>query len=266
MMVRYDDSARTDVDAVRNTLISTPAGPKAPLSSLADVREDRGPNYVGREAVQRRLVVSCNVSGRSLVDVVNDIRRSVSASLVLPRGYRVEYGGQFESEASAVRILTVLGIVVFIGIFGILVVAFRSTADAAIVMINLPLALIGGVFGVYAGGGILSIAGIIGFIALFGIAVRNGILLIAHMRHLKEEEGVTDHREAVSRGAVERLAPILMTALTASLALLPLALGGGKPGNEIQAPMALVILFGLLSSTFLNMVVLPAIYHRFRRF
>jgi Cu/Ag efflux pump CusA len=133
-------------------------------------------------------------------------------------------------------------------------------------MLNLPLALIGGVAGVYAGGGVLSIAGMIGFIALFGIAARNGILLVSHIRHLKEEEGVLERREAIVRGAVERLAPILMTALTASLALLPLALGTGKPGNEIQAPMALVILYGLLSSTFLNMVVLPAIYHRFRRF
>jgi CzcA family heavy metal efflux pump len=265
MVLRYDDAARQDLDAVRNTLISTPLGPKVPLQALADLQEDRGPNYVAREAVQRRLVVSCNVAERSLVEVVNDIRQRVAQSVQLPRGYHVEYGGQFESAASASRILVVLGIVVFIAIFGLLIVAFRSAADAAIVMINLPLALIGGVAGLYAGGGILSIAGMIGFIALFGIAVRNGILLVAHIRHLKEAEGVTDMREAVMRGAVERLSPILMTALTASLALLPLALGTGKPGNEIQAPMALVILYGLLSSTFLNMVVLPAIYCRFRR-
>ena len=162
------------------------------------------------------------------------------------------------------RILSALGGVVFVSIFALLIVAFRSHWDAAIVMLNLPLALIGGVVGVYAGGGILSVANPIGFIALFGIAVRNGILLLAHVRHLREVEGVTDFRTAVVRGSMERLAPILMTALTASLALLSLALGGGEPGNEIQSPMVLVILFGLLSSTFLNMVVLPAVYYRFR--
>ena len=161
--------------------------------------------------------------------------------------------------------MVTLGIVVFVAVFGLLIVAFHSAADAVIVMLNLPLALIGGVVGVYAGEEILSIASMIGFIALFGIAVRNGILLVEHIHHVKELEGIVDPREAVIRGAMERLAPILMTALTASLALLPLALGTGKPGNEIQAPMALVILYGLLSSTFLNMVVLPTVYLRFRR-
>lgn len=265
MVLRYDDKARTDLNSIRNSLVSTPLGPKIPLATLADIREDRGPNYVAREAVQRRLVVSCNVSERSLVDVVNDIRKRVKDDVEFPRGYRVEYGGQFESQASATKILGILAIVVLLGVFGLLVVAFRSISDAAIVMLNLPLALIGGVIGVYLGGGVLSIAGWIGFIALFGIAVRNGILLVAHIRHLIEVEGVIDLREAVTRGSTERLAPILMTALTASLALLPLSLGMGKPGDEIQAPMALVILFGLLSSTFLNMLVLPTVYLRFRK-
>ena len=265
MVLRYDDAARQNLDAVRNTLISTPLGPKVPLHALADLQEDRGPNFVAREAVQRRITVTCNVAERSLVEVVNDIQRRVAQSVQFPRGYRVEYGGQFESAASATRILIFLGIVVFIGIFGLLIVAFHSTADAGIVMLNLPLALIGGLAGVYAGDGILSIASMIGFISLFGIAVRNGILLVAHIRHLKDEEGIADRREAVARGAMERLSPILMTALTASLALLPLALGTGKPGNEIQSPMALVILYGLLSATIQNMVVLPAIYCRFRR-
>jgi CzcA family heavy metal efflux pump len=265
LVLRYSDDARLNIESVRSTLLSTPLGPKIPLSSVADVREDRGPNYIGREAVQRRIVVSCNVAGRSLVDVVNDVRDRVSASVTFPEGYRVEYGGQFESAAAARQILITLAIVVFVIIFGLLIIAFRSPWDASIVMINLPLALIGGVVGVYAGGQILSIASIIGFIALFGIAVRNGILLVAHIRHLLEHENVTDFREAVFRGAVERLAPIFMTALTASLALLPLALGGGEPGKEIETPMALVILFGLLTSTFLNMVVLPALYFRFRK-
>ncbi|HSW39340.1 MAG TPA: efflux RND transporter permease subunit [Acidobacteriota bacterium] len=265
MVLRYGDEVRESIQTVGDTLISTPTGARVPLKALADLREDRGPNYIAREAVQRRIVISCNVAERSLVDVVDDIRHRIGESVQFPPGYHIEYGGQFESAIAASRILTVLGIVAFTAILGLLIVAFRSTADAAIVMLNLPLALIGGVAGVFAGGGVLSIAGMIGFIALFGIAVRNGILLITHIRHLKDEEGVTDRREAVVRGALERLAPILMTALTASLALLPLALGAGKPGNEIQAPMALVIMYGLFSSTFLNMVVLPTIYLRFRR-
>jgi len=265
LVLRYPHEARRDPETLGNTLIATPAGPKIPLRELAEIITDRGPNYIGREAVQRRLVVSCNVAERALVDVVDDIRHHVESSVSLPKGYRVEYGGQFESEASATQVLGVLGLILFLTIFGLLVVAFHSVGDALIVLINLPLALIGGVAGVYLGEGILSIAGIIGFIALFGIAVRNGILLISHIRHLRDEEGVGDLREAVTRGATERLAPIMMTALTASLALLPLAIGSDAPGKEIEAPMAYVILFGLLSSTFLNMVVLPAVYFRLRR-
>jgi CzcA family heavy metal efflux pump len=265
LVLRYPDEARQDPATLSQTLIATPAGLKIPLGELAEIVSDRGPNYIGREAVQRRLVVSCNVAERALVDVVGDIRRHVEEAVPLPKGYRVEYGGQFESEASATQVLGVLGVILFLAVLGLLIVAFHSIQDALIVLINLPLALIGGVAGVYLGDGILSIAGIIGFIALFGIAVRNGILLVAHIRHLREDEGVTDLREAVTRGATERLAPILMTALTASLALLPLAIGGRAPGKEIEAPMAYVILFGLLSSTFLNMVVLPAVYYRFRR-
>lgn len=265
MVLRYGDEAKQSIESAGDALISTPTGARVPLKALAVLQEDRGPNFIGREAVQRRIVVSCNVAERSLVDVVHDIRGRIGESVQFPRGYHVEYGGQFESEAAASRILITLGIVVFTAILALLIVAFRSTADAVIVMLNLPLALIGGVAGVFAGGGVLSIAGMIGFIALFGIAVRNGILLVAHIRHLRDEEGVANPREAVVRGALERLAPILMTALTASLALLPLAMGTGKPGNEIQAPMALVMLYGLLSSTFLNMVVLPTVYLRFRR-
>jgi len=177
----------------------------------------------------------------------------------------VEYAGQFESAAEANKILALLGTGVVLGIGFLLHLAFRSVRDALLVMLNLPLALIGGVLGVWVSGSVLSVASVIGFITVFGIATRNGIMLVSHIRHLQEDEGVTNLREAVRRGALERLAPILMTALAAGLALIPLALGGSKPGNEIQTPMAIVILFGLLTSMLLNMLIVPALYLRFGR-
>jgi Cu/Ag efflux pump CusA len=183
----------------------------------------------------------------------------------MPAGYRVEYGGQFESEQSASRRLLILGVGVIAGLFMILVLAFGRARDATLIMLNLPLALIGGVVGVYLSGGVLNVATMIGFITLFGIATRNGIMLVSHIQHLTQVEGVTDFREAVERGAHERLVPILMTAMAAGLALIPLALGGGKTGSEIQMPMAIVILCGLTTSTFLNMVVVPTLYLRYGR-
>jgi Cu/Ag efflux pump CusA len=187
----------------------------------------------------------------------------VIAEVAMPPGYHVEYGGQFESAEQASHTLLLLGSGVMAGIFLLLFMAFRSTRDALLVMLNLPLAMIGGVLGVYVSGGILSVAAIIGFITLFGIATRNGVMMIAHIRHLIDNGIVPDALTAVTRGAEERLVPILMTALAAGLALVPLALSAGKPGSEIQAPMAVVILFGLLTSTALNMFVVPALYLRF---
>ena len=218
-----------------------------------------------RENVQRRIVVQSNVAGRDLRSVVNDIQARVAKGVKLPQGYHVEYGGQFESEAQASRQLLWLSLAVVVAIFFILSTAFGSARDATLIMLNLPLALIGGVIGVYLAGGVLSVASIVGFITLFGIATRNGIMLVSHIRHLREAEGVTDFRESVIRGATERLVPILMTALAAGLALVPIALSAGEPGSEIQAPMAMVIMFGLLSSTALNMVVVPILYDRFGR-
>ena len=218
-----------------------------------------------RENVQRRIVVSCNVAGRDLGSVVGDIRTAVATAVTMPAGYRVEYGGQFESEQSATQRLLALGVLVIAALFMLLVLAFGSARDALLVMVNLPLALIGGVAGVFLSGGVLNVATMIGFITLFGIATRNGIMLVSHIRHLMTEEGVTDFREAVTRGAEERLAPILMTALAAGLALIPLALGGGRSGSEIQTPMAIVILCGLMTSTLLNMAVVPAMYLRYGR-
>ena len=263
LVVRYEPSVLANLDALRNTLITLPGGAQVPLHALAEIRNDRGPNTISRENVQRKIVVMCNVAGRDLKGVVEEIRRGVQASVRLPAGYHVEYGGQFESAEQASRTLLILGLIVIVGIFLLLYVAFHSVRDALLVMLNLPLALIGGVIGVFLSGGVLSVASIIGFITLFGIATRNGVMLIAHIHRLVEEEGVTDPVIAVVRGALERLAPILMTALAAGLALVPLALSGGEPGSEIQTQMAIVILFGLLSSTALNMIVVPVLYLRF---
>jgi len=264
LVVRYmPDGTTHDLEAIRQTMIDTPAGAQIPLSAVSEIRDDRVPNFISRENVQRKIVVQCNVAGRDLRSVVNEIQQAVQAGVALPQGYHVEYGGQFESEAAASQRLLWLGAVVILGIFLLLFTAFRSFRDALIIMLNLPLALVGGVVGVFVSGGVLSVASLIGFITLFGIATRNGIMLISHVRHLMEIEGVQDLQEAVIRGATERLAPIFMTAMAAGLALAPIALRMGEAGNEIQAPMAIVILFGLLSSTALNMVVVPSLYARF---
>jgi CzcA family heavy metal efflux pump len=265
LVVKLDPSAQADFDRLGDLPVDTPSGGTVPIRLLADVRREQGPNMVLRENVQRRIVVSSNVAGRDLGSVVEDMRAAVAQAVPMPAGYHVEYGGQFESQQSASRRLLVLGIGVVVGVFMLLVLAFGDARDALLIMVNLPLALIGGVAGVYLAGGVLSVASMIGFITLFGIATRNGIMLVSHIHHLMQEEGVTDFREAVERGARERLVPILMTAMAAGLALIPLALGGGKPGSEIQTPMAIVILCGLMSSTLLNMVVVPTMYLRYAR-
>jgi Cu/Ag efflux pump CusA len=204
-----------------------------------------------------------NVAGRDLGSVVDDIRQAVSSNLELPNNYYVEYGGQFESAQQASKTLTILSAVVIVLMFLLLYVAFQSARDASLVMLNLPLALMGGVVGMYLSDGILSVATLIGFITLFGIATRNGVILIAHIQNLIEYEKVENTLAAVKQASIERLIPILMTALASGLALVPLALSVGQPGSEIQAPMAVVILYGLISSTILNMFVVPAMYLRF---
>ena len=259
VIVRYSDDQRADVEAIRNTVVDTPSGAKVPLKMLADIRDDVGPNTISRENVQRRIVVSANVSGRDLRGVIDEIRRGIEGDVRLPEGYYVAYGGQFESEQSATRTISLLGSMVIAGIFLLLFLSFRSVRNALLIMVNLPLALIGGVVAVYLGGGVLSVASLVGFITLFGIATRNGIMMISHYEHLQTREGAP-FEEAVIRGSMERLSPVLMTALCAGLALIPLVLAGGEPGNELQAPMGVVILGGLLSSTALNMLVVPALY------
>ena len=261
LILRYIQTDMADLDAMWKTRIDMPAGNRVPLGSLAVITEDRGPNFIGRENGQRRIVVTANVEGRDLRSVVTDVRTRVTNRVTLPSRYRVEYGGQFEAETAASRLLFGLGLAAIAGILLVLVTALRSVRDATIVMINLPLALIGGIAGIFIfGDGVLSIAALIGLISLFGIATRNGIMLISHIRGLREDEGVTDAREAVIQGSVNRLIPILMTALSTGLALMPVALGFGEPGSEIQAPLAMVIVCGLFSSTALNMLVVPTVY------
>jgi Cu/Ag efflux pump CusA len=249
---------RADAQAIARVPFDTPTGQRVPLSQLATVTVTRGPNTISRENVQRKIVVQTNVAGRDLGSTVEDIRRAVAERVPLPSGYFVEYGGQFEAQADATRTLGALSALAIAAIFLLLYGEFRSGRTAALVMVNLPLALIGGVVAILLTGRIVSIASLVGFVTLFGVAARNGVLLVAHYRQLLAEGA--PFREAVVRGSLERLSPILMTALCAGLALIPLALGGGEPGNELQTPMAIVILGGLLSSTALNMVVLAALY------
>jgi CzcA family heavy metal efflux pump len=263
LVVRLASGEQDQLERLRNLLIQTATGARIPMSMVAEIRKETTPNVINREQVERKIVVMCNVAGRDVASVVNDVQKRVNPIVAAKAGYRVEYGGQFESANQARTTLSILSLVVLAGVFFLLKVAFDSLRDAALVLVNLPLALIGGLIGVYLTGGVLSVASLIGFITVFGIATRNGIMLVSHIRHLQEQEGVTDFRTAVLRGSMERLAPILMTALATGLALIPLALGGQKPGNEIQTPMAIVILFGLLTSMLMNMVIVPALYLRF---
>ncbi len=255
--VRTNDRSRQDMESIGNLLLDGADG-KVPLSYVADIVSSSGPNAISRENAQRKIVVSANVADRDLRGVVNDIRRTVEERVDIPQGYHVEYGGQFESEQAASRILLLASLVSLLVIFLLLFQEFRSLSVSGIVMLNLPLALIGGIFSLWFTSGEVSIPAIIGFISLFGIATRNGILLVSHYNSLRSE-GMPLY-ESVVTGSMDRLNPILMTALSSALALVPMALGGHLPGNEIQSPMAKVILGGLLSSTLLNGFIIPAVY------
>ena len=262
VIVRLDDSARRSIESLSRTLIDTPTGGKVPIAQVADVRIDHGPNTINRENVQRRIVVQANVSGRDLGGVIDDVRLAIKERVKLGAGYAIQYGGQFEAQEKASRQITLLSGLAIVGIFILLYIALKSARSSFLVMANLPLALIGGVLMVFLSGGTLSIASLIGFITLFGIATRNGIMLITHFHHLLGREGC-GFREAIVRGSMERLSPILMTALVTGVGLIPLALGKGEPGKEIQQPLAVVILGGIFTSTFLNMIVIPALYLKF---
>lgn len=264
IVVRLKDSARESVESIASTLIDTPVGAKVPIGQVAEVRVDQGPNTINRENVQRRIIIQANVAGRDLGSVIDEIRGRIAQGVALPEGYFVQYGGQFEAQEAAARQIVILSVVAIAGIFFLLYIALRSARLALLVMANLPLALIGGVVMVFASGGTLSIASLVGFITLFGIATRNGIMLISHYQHLLEQERV-GFRESIVQGSLERLSPILMTALVTGAGLIPLALGIGEPGKEIQQPMAVVILGGIVTSTFLNMIVIPALYLKYGR-
>lgn len=261
VVVRLNDRYTGSIDKVRHALIDTGDGRKVPLEEVAEIVSTGGPNTITRENVQRKLVVSANVSGRDVVGVVDDIQKAVARHVALPEGYRVEYGGQFESARSASRTLFAATLLALAIIFMLLCGEFRNMSLSAIVLLNLPFALIGGVLAVFLTSGVVSIPVIIGFITLFGIATRNGILLISNYQRLQSDGHSL--RDTVLTGSADRLPPILMTALTSALALIPLTLNGDKAGNEIQSPMAVVVLGGLLTSTLLNVYVMPAIYEWF---
>ena len=257
LTVKTSDASRATMDDISNLMIDA-AGQKVPLSYVADIRSVTGPNTINRENVQRKIVISANVSERDLRGVVNEIQDRVEANIRLPEGYHIEYGGQFESEAAASRTLLLTSLMSLLVIFMLLYNEFKDVKESGVILLNLPLALIGGVIILWLTSGEISIPAIIGFISLFGIATRNGMLLISHYTHLRGEG--MGLRESVIQGSLDRLNPILMTALSSALALIPLALNGDLPGNEIQSPMATVILGGLLTSTFLNGFIIPIVY------
>ena len=264
LVVRAAEHDRCDMERIRDLMIDTPDGRKVPLANVAEVKSAMGPNTINRENVKRKIVISANASGRDLRSVVNDIQKRINTEITLPEGYHVEYGGQFESEQSASRVLLLASLLSIVVIFLLLYMQFRNALESGVILLNLPLALIGGVFALVFTTGEVSIPAIIGFISLFGIATRNGMLLINRYNTLREEEHLP-LRECIMRGSLDRLNPILMTALCSALALIPLALRGSLPGNEIQSPMAKVILGGLLTSTFLNAFIIPIVYEWMNR-
>ena len=263
VVLKLDDKYTENADAIGKVLIDTGFGGKVPLEQVAEIVSTTGPGAISRENVQRKLVVSANVSGRDVGSVVEDIRETVSRSITLPEGYRIEYGGQFESAGKASRTLALATILAVFVIFLLLYAEFHDLGLSLIVLASLPLALIGGVFAVWISSAVISIPAIIGFITLFGIATRNGVLLINRYRHLQASG--TSLQQSIREGSVDRLNPILMTALTSALALIPLVVNGDKTGNEIQSPMAVVVLGGLVSSTLLNIFVVPIMYEWFEK-
>lgn len=263
LTVRVKEDARNEMDKIRNLMIDT-GNTKIPLSHIAEVKSTMGPNTISRENVKRKIVISANVEGRDLRSIVNDIQAVIDQNISLPEGYHVEYGGQFESEQAASRTLLLTSFLSIVVIFLLLYGQFKDLTQSTIILLNLPLALIGGVFALLFTTGEISIPAIIGFISLFGIATRNGMLLISHYNHLQEVEGM-NLQQSIMQGSLDRLNPILMTALSSALALIPLALNGDLAGNEIQSPMAKVILGGLLTSTFLNGFIIPIVYSYIKR-
>ena len=261
LVVWTDSLSRNNLDVIRSLLVDTPSGAKVPVGQLAQVSYGLGPNQITREAVARKIVIQSNVQGRDLTGFVTDLRGRIERQVQLPQGYYLVYGGQFEQQARATRQLLSIGAISIVAVFLLLFLAFGSARSAALVLSNLPLAVIGGIFAVYFTNKVISVASIVGFITLFGIATRNGIMMITHYMHLRSEGKPWD--EVVWQGSMERLNPVLMTALVASIGLVPLALRAGEPGTELQYPLAVVILGGMFTATPLTLLVIPALYSRF---
>ena len=258
LVLRYGDEYINNIELLKSAMINTGTGAMVPLENVAEIVSVGGPNSISRENVQRKIVVSANVSGRDVVSVVNEIKDKVADEIVLPEGYTIEYGGQFQSAKDASKVLLIMTLIALVVIFILLYGEFKNTTLSAITLLNLPLSIIGGILAIYISSKVISIPAIIGFITLFGIATRNGILLIS--RYQAIESGSKSLRQAIIEGSRDRLTPILMTALTSALALIPLVINGNQSGNEIQSPMAVVVLGGLLTSTLLNIFVIPVVY------
>ncbi len=265
VVLRLTDLARNDVDAIRQIPVDTSSGVVVPLGQLAHVEEAKGPNQINREDVQRRIYVAANVSGRDLVGAVQELQRVIAEKVELPPGYYITYGGQFESQAAASRLISFLSVFSLVGMFVVLYAHFKSAMFAVQIMLNIPMALIGSIAGIWLMGGTMSIATLVGLITLAGIAARNGIMMISHYLHLMKEEGESFTQQMIVRGTQERLVPVLMTALTAGLALVPLILAAGQPGREILHPVAVVIFSGIFTSTLLDFIVTPLVFWRFGR-
>ncbi|MDQ3711990.1 MAG: efflux RND transporter permease subunit [Acidobacteriota bacterium] len=263
VVVRFDDTSRGSLDALKNVTIDTPSGAQIPASAIATIEEIPGPNQVLRENTQRRIVISANTEGRDLGSVVGDMQARITAQVTLPQGYFLEYGGQFQAQQEATRTLSVLTLFSLAAIFFLLIKALGDWRSALQVMINIPLALIGAIIALLLSGGVFSIATLVGFISLVGITSRNGIMMISHYLHLMREEGEDFTEQMIIRGSLERLVPVLMTALTAGLSLIPFILAADAPGKEILHPLAVVVLGGILTSTLLDQVVTPAVFYKF---
>lgn len=263
IIVRATEDERSDLEKIKESLIETPSGQLIPLKLIANIFYEKGPNTINHENTQRRIIVSCNVAGRDLGSTVTDIQSKIKGDIKLPSGYFISYGGQFESQKSASKLILILSLFSFAGIFLVLYSHFKSQRIVLQIMLNIPLALIGSVIAVIVTGGVFSIASLVGFITLTGIASRNGIMMISHYIHLVEHEGEKFSKEMIIRGSLERLSPVLMTALVAALALVPLTISKDAPGKEILYPVATVILGGLLSSTLLDMIVTPVVFYKY---
>jgi CzcA family heavy metal efflux pump len=265
LIVRFDDAARASLDALRSVTVDTPQGTQIPVSAVARIENLPGPNQILRENAQRRIVVSANVAGRDLGSVVRDIQERVRRQVQLPPGYFIEYGGQFEAQREATRKLALLSLFSVVAIFFLLIKALGDWRSALQVMINIPLALIGAIFAMLLAGGVFSVATLVGFISLIGITSRNGIMMISHYIHLMREEGEDFTERMIIRGSLERLVPVMMTALTAGLSLIPFILAADAPGKEILHPLAVVVLGGILTATLLDQLVTPAVFYKFGR-